>query len=197
MIAQLRGRVVRKDGTVAVVECGGVGYGVSMPVPSLGQLGTDGAEVTVFVHTHVSQDAIRLYGFATLGEQRTFESLIGASGVGPRLALAILSVVSPSELAIIVARGDVGALRRIPGVGPKKAERLLVELRDRLPAPTEDAHGAPVRTDLYEDLASALVNLGFGVPTAQRTAREILERTPDQTDLATLVRDALRTTSAG
>ncbi|MEK7706121.1 MAG: Holliday junction branch migration protein RuvA [Myxococcota bacterium] len=197
MIAQLRGRVMRKDATLVIIDCGGVGYGVSMPVPSLSQLGAEGSEVTVFIHTHVSQDAIRLYGFATLGEQRTFESLIGASGVGPRLALAILSVVSPAELSAIVARGDLASLRRIPGVGPKKAERLLVELRDRLPAPTEDTHGAPVRADLYEDLVSALVNLGFGVPTAQRTSREVLERAHDKTDLATLVRDALRTTSGG
>ncbi len=193
MISSLRGVLVRKDGASAVVECGGVGYGLAMSLSSLARLGKEGSEVHVLVHTHLSQDALRLYGFADETERATFEVLIGTTGVGPKLALAILSSVTPEELAAIVARGDRPALTRIPGVGAKKAERLLLELKGRLPEPAA-GRAAPGRASLLADVVSALENLGFGTDVADKAARAALEESPDEQEIATLVRAALRET---
>jgi Holliday junction DNA helicase RuvA len=192
MIASLRGRLVHKEGTGAVIECGGVGYGVAMSLASLARLGKEGSEVRVLVHTYLSQDALKLYGFAEAKERDAFLVLISTGGVGPKLALAILSCVSPEELAAIVSRGDRVALTRIPGVGAKKAERLLLELKDRLPAPS----AAPVvgRAALLGDVVSALENLGFATDVADKAARQALERNADEVEIATLVRAALRQT---
>jgi holliday junction DNA helicase RuvA len=194
MIASLRGTLLAKETDAVVVECGGVGYGVAMSLSSLQRLGREGTEVRLFVHTHLSQDALRLFGFVERDERDAFLVLIGTSGVGPKLALAILSTLSPSELADIVARGDRAALTRIPGVGGKKAERLLIELKDRLaelslPAVAAGSGG------LLSDLVSALVNLGFSAQIAERAARDALEADPEERELATLVRAALRRTT--
>lgn len=194
MIASLRGKLVHKDADGAIVECAGVGYGVSMSLASLMRLGPEGQDVHVLVHTHLTQDALRLFGFADAAERETFMSLIGTTGVGPKLALAILSTLTPSELSDAVLMADKGALTRIPGVGAKKAERLLVELKDRLPktAPTHSVLGG--RNALVADLVSALENLGFAPQVADKAARDALEAHPDEQELATLVRSALRTT---
>lgn len=192
MIVSLRGRLAHKDATGAVLECGGVGYGLAMSLASLSRLGKVGSEAEVLVHTHLSQDALRLYGFADAAERDTFEVLIATSGIGPKLALAILSTVSPVELADIVGRGDRASLMRIPGVGGKKAERLLLELKGRLPEPA--AGGAPLRTSLLTDVVSALANLGFAGDVAERAARAALDASPEETEIATLVRAALRST---
>lgn len=194
MIASLRGRLVEKTTDGAVIECGGVGYGVAMSLASLTRLGAEGSEVRVLVHTHLSQDALRLYGFADAAEREVFEVLIGTSGVGPRLALAILSVFTPGELADAVANGDRGMLVRVPGVGNKKAERLLVELKGRLDHVTLAAAPARAagRPELLADLTSALANLGFVPKDADRLARGALDASPQERDLATLVRAALR-----
>jgi Holliday junction DNA helicase RuvA len=194
VITSLRGRLVRKDGAGAVVECGGVGYGVAMSLSSLSRLGKVGGDVFVLVHTHLTQDALRLYGFADEEEQQAFEVLIGTTGVGPKLALAILSSLSPAELAGIVSRADKVALTRVPGVGGKKAERLLVELKGRLP---QVGFGAPAgRPSLVNDVVSALSNLGFSDEVADQAARAALEKHPGETEIATLVRAALQETRA-
>ena len=196
LITSLRGRLLSKDTQGASVECGGVGYGVAMSLASLTKLGAVGSEVFVLVHTHLTQDALRLFGFMEANERLAFEVLLGTTGVGPRLALAILSTLTPPELADIVQRGDKASLTRIPGVGGKKAERLLVELRDRLPEPIQLASlSSSLAGALREDLQSALLNLGFAPPLAERAARYALEKHPQETDLATLVREALRSTT--
>ncbi len=193
MIARLRGLLVHKDTGGIIVECGGVGYGVAMSLASLGRLPAEGAEVLVWVHTHVSQDALRLYGFADTAEREAFMVLVATAGVGPKLALAILSTMSPVELADAVAGNDKGMLTRIPGVGAKKAERLLVELRDRLPRVAVTT--MPGRAALLADLVSALENLGFATQTAGRVARQALDESPGEEEVATLVRAALRLTT--
>lgn len=196
LITSLRGRLLSKDTQGAAVECAGVGYGVAMSLSGLAKLGEVGSEMQVLVHTHLTQDALRLYAFVEAGERLAFEVLLGTTGVGPRLALAILSTLSPAELADAVRRDDKASLTRIPGVGSKKAERLLVELRDRLPEPVQLSSLTASPGALREDLHSALLNLGFAPQAAERAARHALEQHPQETDLATLVRDALRSTTA-
>lgn len=194
MIASLKGRLLAKDTTGAVVEAGGVGYGVSMSLSSLARLGEAGDEVQLLVHTHLSQDALRLYGFADAAERAVFEILIATSGVGPRLALAILSTLCPAELQEVVARGDKGTLNRIPGVGPKKAERLLLELKDRLKGAAVPMRDAGDQA-LFADLVSALANLGFKEALAEQAAKQALDAHPGEGELTVLVREALRATT--
>lgn len=195
MIASLRGRLIARDTQGAVIECAGVGYGVGMSVPALSRLGPLQSDVFVFVHTQLSQDALRLFGFTDAAERATFEILIGTTGVGPRLALAILSTLEPAELAEAVVHADKAALTRIPGVGPKKAERLLVELKDRLKGSEGLTIVAP-QGSVLGDLLSALVNLGFAAPVAERAARHAVDASPEEMDLTALLRTALRATTA-
>ncbi len=195
MIASLRGRLRAKDAQGVVVECGGVGFGVAVSLTSLARLGAEGSEVELLIHTHVSQDQIRLFGFADLAERQAFTVLINTTGVGPRLALAVLSTLSPRELGDVVARQDKAALTRIPGIGAKTAERLLLELKHRLPEQPPEP-GAVGRVNVVQDLASALGNLGFKPAQADEVARRTLEELPGEADLALLVRAALRATTS-
>jgi len=193
VIASLRGRLLRKDAEHAVIDCGGVGYCASMSLSSLAHLGAVGSEVAVHVHTHLSQDSLRLFGFVESAELEAFEILIATSGVGPKLALSVLSALSPNDLAAAIARGDRATLTRIPGVGAKKAERLLLELKDKLPyslGATDD--GAPRAGTLLADATSALVNLGFAAPEASEAARAALKTAPEETEVASIVRAALQ-----
>jgi len=194
MIASLRGTLSHKDAQGVVVDCNGVGYGLAMSLSGLAALGDVGTEISLVVHTHVTQDSLRLYGFAEAAERDLFTSLIGASGVGPKLALAVLSTFSPGELSDVVARGDVSTLVRIPGVGKKKAERLVLELKDRLPTVVGSAL-SPRYSSTEQDLTSALENLGFTGQIAARAARDAVESNPEKDDLAFLVREALRATT--
>ncbi|HQZ40258.1 MAG TPA: Holliday junction branch migration protein RuvA [Vicinamibacterales bacterium] len=162
MIAFLRGRVLDKHPNRLVVDVGGVGYDVAIPLSTYYTIGDEGAEVTVRVHTHVREDQIALYGFASALELSVFERLIGVSGIGPRLALAVLSGIEARELTVAIQRADVARLTRIPGVGKKTAERMVVDLRDRLPKALESVDGEPPPADARrDDLASALANLGY------------------------------------
>ena len=194
MIASLRGELIAKDVQGAVIECAGVGYAVGMSVPALSRLGAVGSPVQVLVHTQLSQDALRLFGFVDAHERDTFAILLGTSGVGPRLALAILSTLTPAELADVVAQGNKTALTRIPGVGPKKAERLLVELKGRFSTPEGLTIHAP-QGSVLGDLLSALLNLGFAQPVAEQAARQAIDFNPGEMNLATLLRTALRATT--
>jgi Holliday junction DNA helicase RuvA len=195
MIASLRGQVVYKDTQSAVIECAGVGYGVALSLPSLSRLGEVGAEAFVLIHTHVTEDSLRLFGFAEATERKVFELLLATAGVGPRLALAILSTLGPTELSDAVATGDKTSLTRIPGVGSKKAERLLIELKDRLKHIPTSSTRAPI-SSVLADLQSAMMNLGFALPVAEKAARLATEQMPQETDLAALVRAALRSTTS-
>ena len=180
MIAQLRGRILRKDAQSVVVDVGGVGYQVTIPVSTFYRLGEPGSEVTLLTHTHVREDALALFGFLTSVEQTLFERLIAVAGVGPRLAISILSGIEPPELVGALRSGDVARLTRIPGVGRKTAERLVVELKDKM-AGLEGVGSAPEEPTPgpREDLVSALVHLGYSRNEAERGVEGALKQGGD------------------
>jgi len=165
MIAFLRGRVLEKHPNRVIIDVAGVGYDVAVPLSTFYTAGDAGGDITLRVHTHVREDQLALYGFATALELAVFERLIAVSGIGPKLALSILSGIEPLELVGAIQHADLARLTRIPGVGKKTAERIVVELRDRLPkAVASMAPGAPAPTpndELRDDLVSALTNLGY------------------------------------
>src|SRR5690242_16577817 len=156
MIALLRGVLLEKHPNQAIVEAGGVGYDVTIPVSTFTHLPDPGAEVRLRIHTHVREDALSLYGFLTQDEKALFEKLIGVSGIGPTLAVKILSGVTAPDLIHAIRRGEVERLVRIPGVGKKTGERMVLELRDKLPAVTgeEPAEAAAVLSSIEQDVLS-------------------------------------------
>jgi holliday junction DNA helicase RuvA len=176
MIAFLRGQVLDKHPDRLILDVHGVGYEVHVPLSTYYQLGDAGAAVSLHVHTHVREDALQLYGFLTPLEQDLFQRLIGVSGIGPRLALAVLSGIDSTELVGAVQRGDVVRLTRIPGVGKKTAERIVLELKDRLAhlAGAAAAAAASPADRLKDDLVSALLNLGYHRPAAEKAVDSIL-----------------------
>jgi Holliday junction DNA helicase RuvA len=198
MIAFLRGRVLEKQPSRVIVDVAGVGYDVSVPLSTFYTAGEPGAEIALRIHTHVREDQLSLYGFATVLELTVFERLIAISGIGPRLALSVLSGMEPRELTTAIERGDLARLTRIPGVGKKTAERIVVELRDRLPKALAGVAGpatAPALGDLRRDeLASALGNLGYDRRAVERALDAVLA---DQLDASfeQQLRAALKTLS--
>jgi Holliday junction DNA helicase RuvA len=167
MIAHLRGKLLAKHPNQAVVETAGVGYDVTISVPTFSDLPAAGAEVALHIHTHVRDDAIALYGFLRVSEKALFEKLITVSGIGPTLAIKILSGMAADEMVGAIRGNDVARLTRIPGIGRKTAERMVLELRDKLPEAGTQAPAAPAMSAVEEDVLSALVNLGY-----QRAAAE-------------------------
>jgi Holliday junction DNA helicase RuvA len=198
MIGSLRGTLLDRHGTELLVEVAGLGYRVQTTPAVAGAVGDPGDEVFLHVHHAIREDAQTLYGFVDVDERRVFESLIGTHGVGPALALAILSVHAPTALRQVLATDDVAALCLVPGVGKKTAARLLVELKSRLEVPDLDltatavavaGGGAPsVRSDLRE----ALVNLGYGPDEILR----VLQDLPADGDTSDLLREALQRLAA-
>jgi holliday junction DNA helicase RuvA len=174
MIAQLRGSLGDKRPNQVLVDVGGVGYLVHIPLSTFYALGDLHSNVTLLIHTQVREDAISLYGFLSAREKHLFELLISASGVGPALALKILSGMSVDDLVPAVRSGDLARLTRIPGVGRKTAERMIVELRDKLAAMEipEDARKPVTTTGAAGDVVSALLNLGYD----QHAAEQAVER---------------------
>jgi holliday junction DNA helicase RuvA len=168
MIAHLRGRLLAKHPNQAIVETAGVGYDVTISVPTFSDLPAIGGEIALHIHTHVREDAIALYGFLRSAEKTLFEKLITVSGIGPKLAITILSGMPADEMVGAIRGNDVARLTRIPGIGKKTAERMVLELRDKLPetAAAKIAATPPVSAT-EEDVLSALVNLGY-----QRAAAE-------------------------
>jgi len=169
MIAFLRGRLLSKTPNQAIVECGGVGYDATISVATFTVLPAEGAEARLHVYTHVREDQIALFGFAEIQEKRLFEKLLTISGIGPKLAITVLSGIDTARLVTAIRGSDHATLTRIPGIGKKTAERVVLELKDKL----EDMAVAPeaggVRLDgAGEDALSALVNLGYARPVAQR-----------------------------
>jgi Holliday junction DNA helicase RuvA len=164
MIAYLRGRLLEKRPNQVIVDVNGVGYDLQIPISTFSQLGDDGAEVRLYIYTHVREDTLALYGFLTHQEKAMFERLISVSGIGPRLAVTLLSGMDAEELATAIRRGEVQRLVRVPGVGRKTAERLVVELRDKL-GPLEAA--APEPAGIDAEVISALLNLGCARPQAE------------------------------
>ena len=168
MIAHLRGRLLAKHPNQAIVETGGVGYEVTISVPTFSDLPGVGSEVALHIHTHVREDSIALYGFLRPAEKQLFEKLINVSGIGPKLAITILSGMVADEMVGAIRGNDIARLTRIPGIGRKTAERLVLELRDKLPAATGgEVPAAPTMSAVEEDVLSALMNLGY-----QRAAAE-------------------------
>ena len=191
MIAFLRGRLAEKQPNRIIVDVGGVGYDVAVPLSTFYKIGEPGAEVALRIHTHVREDALALYGFVTAFEQLIFERLIAVSGIGPKLALAVLSGIEPIDLVRAVQTGDVARLTSIPGVGKKTAERISLELKDRLPVglgvvPEAGREGAESGEDLRGDLLSALLNLGYHRHLAERAVDAALAHDPSPTFEAAL-----------
>jgi Holliday junction DNA helicase RuvA len=175
VIAQVRGRLLRKEPQEAIVDVAGVGYRVTIPLSTFYRIGEPGEEVTLLTHTHVREDALALFGFLTPVEQALFERLIAVSGVGPRLAVSILSGIEAPELVAALRSGDLARLTRIPGVGKKTAERLVVELRDKMQdLPSAEATTPETPRAASEDLVSALVHLGYSRPEAERGVERAL-----------------------
>jgi Holliday junction DNA helicase RuvA len=176
MIAHLRGRLFSKQPGQAIVEAAGVGYDVVISIPTFTSLPSEGAEVSLHIHTQVREDILALYGFLDLKEKRLFERLITVSGVGPKLAVTILSGLNPESTVTAIRGQDHATLTRIPGVGKKLAERLVVELKDKL----EDMAVAPAAVvsagPAGEDVLSALVNLGYQRPAAQKAIETAVEK---------------------
>ena len=174
MIALLRGVLLEKHPNQVIVETGGVGYDVTIPVSTFTHLPNPGAEVRLRIHTHVREDALALYGFLTQDEKGLFEKLIDVSGIGPTLAVKILSGMTAPELVHGIRRGEVERLVRIPGVGKKTAERMVLELRDKLPsgASEEPEVAAPALSPIDQDVLSALLNLGCARPQAEGAVRK-------------------------
>jgi holliday junction DNA helicase RuvA len=174
VIAHLRGTIHEKHPNRIVVDVHGVGYDVFVPLSTFYGLGDAGAAIALRVHTHVREDALVLYGFATVVEQELFERLIAISGIGPKVALAVLSGIEPQDLIRAIERGDVARLTAIPGVGKKTSERIVLELKDRLPRAAASAPAAadiaPQATVVRDDVLSALVNLGYHRPLAEKAA---------------------------
>jgi Holliday junction DNA helicase RuvA len=194
VIAHLDGKLMRRRPGDVVVEVGGVGYRVSVPLSTYSALPADGGRCALFIHTHVREDALALYGFATEREREVFELLITVSGIGPRLATNILSGVDAAELVRVIAERDSDRLQSVPGVGKKTAERIAVELGERARAMSEVAAGEPA-AGLGGDLASALINLGFSPAQAERAGREAQRALGPGASLAEAVREALRRVS--
>src|SRR4051812_17789650 len=170
MIARLRGTLVDKAPSRIIVDVGGVGYDVQVPLSTFYPLGDQGSTVQLRVHTHVREDLIALYGFATALEHDLFERLISINGVGPKLALAGLSGIEPEELVRAVRESDVARMTKIPGVGKKTAERIVLELKDRLPPTLGVVEKAPPSDadQLRGDVLSALTNLGYQSNAAEK-----------------------------
>ena len=193
MIAHLRGKLLAKHPNQAIVETGGVGYDVTITVPTFSDLPALGAEVALHVHTHVREDLIALYGFLRPAEKQLFEKLITVSGIGPKLAITILSGMAADEMVGAIRGNDVARLIRIPGIGRKTAERMVLELRDKLPAAGTTAASTPVMSAIEEDVLTALVNLGYQRATAERALSLTTKNSKESFDA--MFRDALASLS--
>lgn len=188
MIAQLTGTLVSKDPAAVVVDVGGVGYAVGVPVSTLSQLPVIGETVVLYTHQHVREDQLALFGFASEAEQRLFRQLISVSGIGPKVALAILSVSSPDDIRAAIASSDTAFIAQVPGIGKKTAERVVIDLKDKVEMVT--SAGSPRGTD---EVVEALVGLGYSRPDARAAVSKVSAST---TETDELVRAALKELAA-
>ena len=196
MIAALEGRLAEKHPSRIVVDVQGVGYEVHVPLSTFYELGEPGSDVSLRIHTHVREETLALFGFASTLELQLFERLISVNGIGPRLALTALSGIEPPELVRSVRQGDVARLTGIPGVGKKTAERMVVELRDNLPniASADTVPASLIKgeaDDLRGDVISALLNLGYHRQLAEKAIKTALNGSDDLV-FEDLLRQALR-----
>ncbi|MEE2679404.1 MAG: Holliday junction branch migration protein RuvA [Myxococcota bacterium] len=197
MIARLEGLLAEHSPTRVVVDVGGVGYELHVPLSTFAELPDPGKIVALHVYTHANEGAIQLFGFHSLAERAAFELLLKANRVGPRLAQTVLSSLSPPEILAAIRGDDVAALRAVPGIGTKMAQRILLELRDRVDLlaaevkPAEQAPSGP-EDSAREQTLSALLNLGYGRSEAERVIADALAEEGRDATLETLVRASLR-----
>jgi Holliday junction DNA helicase RuvA len=181
MIAHLRGLVLAKSSNRAILECAGVGYEVAISVATYAALPPEGREARLHIYTRVAEDALALYGFAEPQEKTLFEKLLTISGIGPKLAITVLSGIDAARLVEAIRSGDHAALVKIPGIGKKTAERVVLELKDKLDdlaaTPSPSTHPAATGP-IAEDALSALINLGYPRPIAQKALETALTRDP-------------------
>lgn len=173
--------MLRRDPERVLLDVGGVGYEVSIPLSTFYELEkceSDGA-ISLFIHTHVREDALELFGFWTEREKQVFERLISVSGIGPKLARVILSGMAPEQLMLAIAGGDTARLATIPGIGKKTAERMVVDLQDRMRRLSAELEETPKVDDTGSDLVQALVNLGYKLNQAERAVVQVRETNPD------------------
>ncbi len=196
MIASITGRLRRKATDYLIVDVAGIGYQVQVPLSTYYSIPDDGEEVSLYIHTHLREDSLSLFGFLTQEEKDMFLLLMGVSGIGPKLALAILSSLSVTDIAHAIHASDDSRLRTIPGVGKKTAARMVLELRDKIklitpePASVQSPTTMAVSNDI-EDAVSALVNLGYKKPQAQEALKKVHDRRPGLA-VEELIRDALQ-----
>jgi holliday junction DNA helicase RuvA len=167
MIAQISGKLIRKDPAGVVIQTGGVGYALTVPVSTLSELPKAGTETTLYVHTYVREDQLALFGFATEAERRLFSQLLGVSGIGPKVALAILSISNPDDIRSAISAGDAEFIASVPGIGKKTADRVVVDLQDKMEMVT--ASGEPRGN---EEVVTALVGLGY----SRKEARDAVSK---------------------
>jgi Holliday junction DNA helicase RuvA len=198
MIAHLKGILLSKSTDTIIIETSGLGYEVFIPLSTFYTLpDVEGEEVSLHIHTHVREDAFLLFGFSTVLEKKIFKLLISVSGIGPKLAINILSGIGPDLLLEAIARGDVARLQSIPGVGKKTAERISLELKDKAQTTRSDIDLPPVKTVFHEDeeirqdALSALVNLGYSAKAAGKAVENALSK-PCEANLETVITEALR-----
>jgi len=193
MISQIRGRLASKAPGEIIIDCNGVGYGIRVPLSTFYELPELEQEVLLQVYTHVREDALLLYGFLTPKEKELFCLLIGVSGVGPKLAINVLSGISAGNLERALCEGDLICLTRIPGIGRKTAERMLVELKDKVTLPAGAAAiGLPLKQGVVKDALSALVNLGYTRSIAEEAVHEAARQHGDEPSLEELLKESLR-----
>jgi len=182
MIGYLRGTILEKHPNQVILEAAGVGYDVQIPISTFTALPGQGATAALRIHTHVREDALLLFGFATPEEKTVFERLISVSGIGPKLAITVLSGLPTAELVAAIRGNDLPRLIRIPGIGKKTAERMVLELKDKLTAvdaigkATPATESGPAYSTLERDVLSALQNLGCSRPTAEEALRKVLDK---------------------
>jgi Holliday junction DNA helicase RuvA len=193
VIAHLSGTLLEKALQRLVIDVHGVGYDVTVPLSTLYAVGEPGGPVALRIHTRVTEEAIQLFGFHTALEQQLFERLIAVNGVGPKVALAVLSGIEPADLVRAVRQSDVARLTRIPGIGKKTAERLVLELKDRLPDGVEPHPAAPQTSDdaVKDDVISALINLGYQRSAIDKAADRAMKDSPSR-EFEPLLREALK-----
>ena len=197
MIAHIQGRLQYKSPENLIIDVEGIGYQVYVPLTTFYELPDVGNTVALHIHTHVREDALQLYGFQAPEEKALFVRLMGVAGIGPRLAVNILSGISPAELAECLGQGNLARLISIPGVGRKTAERIMVEMRDKLPALAADRDIAlsvksAAEEAVINDAISALVNLGYKKGVARKAIDEAIERLGGEITLESLLKEALR-----
>jgi len=194
VIAHLRGLLLSKSPNAVIVDCNGVGYELAISVSTFTELGAEGSAVKLHVHTHVREDALALFGFAELTEKRLFEKLLTISGIGPKLAITVLSGISAERLVGAIRSGDHATLTKIPGIGKKTAERVVLELKDKLDdmvGSVPETGAKPSLGAVADDVLSALVNLGYPRPVAQKAVESAAKDTAVASDFEQLFRAAM------